>query len=492
MAKVKQEFTGDASKLLAEYAKMREGMLKLEQGQKKLADASKRQADTVLSSHRTGTVAMQRMADGATGLARQYISAASALQLLNAETQRKNRLSQAALQANMTVGDAQAGVIKNIGDVSDEEIRKFLDEIANIQKKTGFQSQVPLLQAAASILSATGGNQKQTLDIVAASAPFFKDQQADLAPFGGALGDMMGVTGETNANRALALMLAIQGQARFEDLGAFKHVAPAMASSSVTQPGVDRTKAVEEAGAIFAGFGRTIGDADGAITKTAIANLAAKLQEVFPAEGLSMFDRLRMSWADPEAQAAVLKGSFDGAIRPTIEQLVRNPESEVSKAALAALEKIVVSEEMVARKREQLAGLTDPLGTATRTRQGQGNIERYDLGAGAAMAEARTILDQTMERVGRNVLENQMNMWRFDLAPDRTKIPLAKQMLLELQDYTMYGGLWHLGRKDPTKLTATEQEHMKLIGEQIRLLQQIEQNSRRQPPPSPTVHQEAR
>lgn len=475
MSKVRQQFTGDAKQLLAEYEKMRVQMSKLEDGQDKLLAHSKKMGKEQLSLQAIATEGTKRWQSSIKGLITSFASAQTALQLLNAEQERNNRLAEAARQTNITVGDAQAGVLKNIGDVSDKEAKAFLDQIADIQKGAKFQSQVPLLQAASSILSATAGDQDKTLEIVKAAAPFFRDSQDQLASFGGAVGDVMGVTGETNAKKALGLMLAIQGQARFESLEAFKNVAPALASSGVTQKGVDKVQAASEAAALFAAIGGRSGDVEGTLTKTAVANLSANLQAAFPQEGLSVLDRLAMAQeASTEVQDEILKSGFQGAIKPIMDELIRSGDSQTSQMTRDALSKIVSSEEYVDRKRAQIEGLTGALQTSTRAKTSEGNIEQFQMGVGGQRAEIRQILKDTLDAAGESALDNQMRMMKFDYLPAEDRAQFAIDELLSVRDKQQYGlfGIFG-GATDAADLGPDQRAAVALIGEQVQLLYDI-------------------
>lgn len=437
---VEFKFTGDANQLAKEYDKLVRKVDKLEKANAGLAAKSKQVARQQKESTSTASRGISTMIAGVGAWAASYVSVTAAIGLVNTALQEQARLSEEAHQTNIRVAGSQAAVLKNIGDVSDEETKAFLYKVDQIRQQTGFSSVVPLQQAASSILSATGGDQQKTLDILSASAPLFGTDPDNLATFGSSLGDVMKASGIKDARANAALMLGIQGQARFEDLSAFKNVAPALAAADVVTGGENETAAdklrdAREAAAAFAAIGSRAGDPDGNLTKTAAANLFANLRNVTrdagaPAEVDTFKERLDFVRANPELQPEVLKSGFKGAIKPIIEEFISSPESTTSRTFEDALSKIQASEEAFARKEVQLAGLTPELRAKTVTDASTGNIEDLKRDPDkAAAAAARQVLVDTQKEVQTGVtgpLVRFMDRVEFDVAVGQGAPPEVK------------------------------------------------------------------
>ena len=419
---VKQTFSGDSTALIREYQKIQRQQIKLEQ---QIAKSNASQAQGVANTKR-----MKSSLDGIVAnvgaFAAGFVSVHAAAKLVTEEMELQRRLAREAKMAAISLADSQAAVAKNIGDVSDEAFQAFVNRVQNIAVDTGFQSPSQLNVAASGLLSATAGNQELTLELLKTAAPFFKDAPEQLGVFASRMGDIMKATGSSNAKETMALMLAIQGQSRFEDLSAFGNVAPALKASVVTQQGVDRTQATREAAALFAAIGGAIGDTEGAVTKTAVANLSANLERVIGGDGMSVMQRLaiaqqKISEGGEEGERvkeAILQSGFEGAIKPTIRQLISDSTSETAVAARESLDKITASEDFVDRKRKQLMSGTSQLELANLTREQQA---RRELAAAqspdAAIAAARDEARQALERasIPGDFLTNKLNRSLIDV-----------------------------------------------------------------------------
>lgn len=378
-------------KLIAQEAKMAAGY-------RDIGRQSQRAHRRGQTGAEKSTSALGKMTAQIRSVAAGWISAQAAVQGFMAAEAERQRLAEAGRDAQLSVGQSQAAVIKNIGDVSNDEARAFLKRVDAIRQATGFASVAPLNMAASSILSGTGGNQRLTLDILRQSAPFFKDAPDQMAGFGGSLADVMRVTGDQSVRRNIGLLLAIQGQARFESLDAFKNVAPALASGGVVTEG-NRVQRTRESGALFAAIGQRIGDPDGTITKGAVVAIEKNLAQVVP-EAQTTFERLRVVWEDTTgrlADAVVGGGGFRGATVPVIQELLKSRDTQTGKMLTDAFEKIQGSEQAVTRKAQQLMRLTPELRAVTATAAAGGAIEDLQRGGGAT-AIAAGVLTQTLEQ----------------------------------------------------------------------------------------------
>jgi hypothetical protein len=395
MADVKFTGTSDFEKVKKDYESLARHTAKVESENQKLRRTSDQVGNSFRRTNRTHSRAMSSAVSSVKSLALQYVGVQAAIQLVNKELEHSKMLSERALQATMTTAAAESAVIKNIGDVPDPVASQFIQRTKDISQQAGLPDSRSALTAASSILSATAGDREKTLAIIKAAAPFFRDTPEDLAQFGGAMGDVMKVTGGTAKDTA-ALMLAIQGQARFETLAAFKEVAPALASASVVTKG-DRVQNTRETAALFAAIGSRAGDVEGATTKTAVANLTANLARVVP-ELDTTFARLQKVQQDPKLQAEVAKSGFRGSIKPIIEELLAGSGTQTSMMVQDAFQQIQGSNAAYTRKLSQLGGLTPALQEQTSSMRSSGNLEAYRTTPGASrMANIRDILNNTLD-----------------------------------------------------------------------------------------------
>lgn len=350
-----------------------------------------------------GTIAKQTgesLKSSFLGAVASTVSLQTGIKLVTAELEKQRRIAEEARRTNLSVADSQAAVIKNIGDVNREQLGQFLGNVQRVGRESGFADVAQLNLAAADVLSAAGGDQAKTIEILKTAAAFFKDAPGDLAKFSGSMADVMKATGDPDAKRAMALMLSIQGQARFTSLDAFKNVTPALASSVVTQRGVDPVRATREAAALFAGIGQRAGDPEGSVTKTAVANLSANLETMFPTAGLSVLERLRMAQqANQATKDKLAESGFEGAMRPIIKDLLSSPESQTSAMIAEAFRNINASEAFANQKRDLLTGGTAQLELSGSARRTSGRIQAFELGGNVALsAEIRNKVSQVLDK----------------------------------------------------------------------------------------------
>lgn len=378
---------GDEAKLWKAQQRILAQQMKLSEGYDKMGRKAQEASKKGSTTARTQTSALSQLKTQLAQVVGGYGGVQGAIQAVTRAWQNQERIARASADAALAAANAQASVIKNIGDVSAKTTSAFIADVEKTAYRAGMPSANPALEAAASILSATGGDRAKTLGILGTAAPFFRDKPEDLPAFGGSLADVMKISQGT-PEKAAALMLSIFGQARFTELGAFKNVTSALAAGEVVAPG-DRMRALRESGALVAGVGGRIADPEAAKTGTAVANLMANLRTAAP-ELDSTFKRLAKVQTDPGLQEEVLKKGFKGAIKPVIEDLVRSPESQTSREVMAAFKALAAPEEMVARKQAQLSALTPQMRAATFQRGAAGRMEQY-LAGGEGMVTRGTV-----------------------------------------------------------------------------------------------------
>lgn len=480
MTDVKFKASSDFEKVKKDYEQLARHTAKVEAENQKLKKTTQQAGDVAKRVNSATSAGLQRLTGSLKSVAFQYVGISQALAVMNRQLEHNKRMSQEAAAANMTMAQSQAAVIKNIGDVSDESTKAFLASVTKISNQAGLPSSVPLNMTASSVLSAVGGDQGTTLEILKVVSKLFRDQPDQMAPFGGAMGDVMKASG-MNARQAAAFMLAAQGQARFENLEAFKEVAPTLAAASVVTRG-DRVRNAAETAALFAGVGSRAGDVEGSITKGAIANLVSNLEEVAGHLGTT-FERLEYVRSRPGLQADVLAaGGFRGPTVPVIRELLAGADTQTSQMVSDAFEKIKPDEEAFARKVEQLTALTPQLQLAAASQQAAGNIEAYELsGTMSRTAVANEIMTKALEKTftaesvekagGTSVLSNALSQMWFALGggqpEDRAIRQLERRMDVILRP--------ELGKPaiDPSKASPEVQRTIQLLEEQITVLRQL-------------------
>lgn len=390
MGTVHQTFTGDAKGVLKELERVNKDYTRLEEKMNKVALASanankKSREGAAFSSSMVG-----RAVNSIKDWAMSYLSVQAAIQAVTNAMREQQAVADQGLKTKMSVAGSQAAVLKNIGDVSDADARKFLASTDAIAKKHGMASVVPLNQAAASVLSGTGGNQQQALEILDTIAPMFKDEPEAMATFGGALADLQRSSGIKSAKEAAALMLAIQGQSRGEKLEGFQYVAPALAAVDKTSRG-DRITDTREGAALFAAIGSELGDVEGARTKTAVSNLAARLEKLVPQKDTT-FERIDVVRQNKKLRDEILKSGFEGPTVPVIRELLTGDGGQTGAGVKRAFTAIDGSVDAYDRKVKQLTGLTPELQSKTTASKIDAAAEKFDRSTDTGDALARKIL----------------------------------------------------------------------------------------------------
>lgn len=463
MGKQKQVFTGDAAQLLREYEKMRSAQVKTIEQLNRLrqtADQANRQQRKSASDT---AAANQRALGSLKSIAGGYLGIQGAIQLVNSELERKRQLEEQAKTASITVADAEANVIINLGDETDGAIKAFLEDIGQIRADTGFQSNAQLLNAASTTISATAGDKELTKDILGTTAQLFKSAPDELATAAQVVGDLA-KTSDLNARKTTGLILSTMNQARIVSLESFKNVAPSIAAAVATQKNIAPVEASTQAAAAFAAVGQEIKDPDGTLTKGAVTALSVALERNFEIDtdkfnklvdsGVSIKDareqsalnlaqrldkaqdigeritsainqgikpadadikkrqrdgetlnqqeqaRIQLS-NDQSIQADLLSKGFRGATVPVIRELLAGNDTKVAQSFDSALSKIKPDGGLVDRKIEQLNGLTNNLTIASQERKVEGAANAALSGSQAAVdGSVRSILEKAFKKTG--------------------------------------------------------------------------------------------
>lgn len=423
MADVKFTATSNFSKVEGDLRKIQRENIKLREEIRKVATESKKGSE----EGRRGQQNLSRaVSGGVQSLARQaaaYLSVQAAIQAVNQELEKRIRLENESTSTQIKVADAQAKAIRNLGDVTDKQAKQFLGRVEGLARSTGIKRE-QLLAASSDVLSATGGNRQQTLDILRQAGPLLRDDQAQLGEFGGAVADLQRATGVKDVKQAIGLVLSTQGQARITGLEGFTNAAPALAAVTGTDSSGDAVRAARQGGALFSAIGAQTADKKGAVSKTATIALATQLQRFLPEEdivrpgqetikgtGLStLFERiealqkdatLRQKFLFGDKDRGIAAASFEKEAQTPIRRLLSDPNSAEAQSLRAAFAKISLDAGLVEQKQRQLTGLTAQLSTASAQRQLDVAVEgrqSEDI-AGSRRALARRLANESQKIV---------------------------------------------------------------------------------------------
>lgn len=296
------------------------------------------------------------------------ISVAAAERLVTDELQRQKEINEEINQKRRSVAGTEDDVKTNLGKVSKENAERFVQDLRSIaaDAKTDLRS---VYGAGSSLLSATGGKQELTRNILTESAPLFANRPEQLEAFTGAIGDLAeiaNVSSKQDIQRLIGLTLSAQQQARITQLGDFKTASQSIAAIAAVDSSGNPMRALNEGAAIFAAIGGSIKDPEGSLTRTAAAELATSLQELLPEKdvfdadgtvkrrgtGLQTFrERLDRVRGSVDLQRELLQGSatFErlsarGPIRPVLEQMIQTPGSAPYERLNRALEGVTIDE----------------------------------------------------------------------------------------------------------------------------------------------------
>ena len=477
MAGVKQKFTADAKDLEREHARIQKSLEKIDQRMDKLARTTKKTEDTKKTFGASATRMGKQVTGSLKNIAAGYLGLQTVIQGVIASNQKFAEQSRAAMNANMTLAQSQKKVNMNIGDIPRTQKIQFLDQLAAIQKRVGFESVAPINAAAAEILSGTGGDRQRTLGIVEVAASLMGSDPSQTGVFGGAIADIMKKTGLEDPQRVGGLMLAILGQSRFKDLSGFKKVAPALAGVQKTNKGMNQLLAARQGAALFAAIGGEIGDVDGALTSTAVTNLSANLENVVGGN-LTLFERIQKVRQNPELRDEVMKSGFEAATKATVRELLTGSGGQTGAATAAAFEKIKDSVGLYRRTAADDKYLTSQMQVKTRADQFSGVIEQFQTGPGQArLGEARRYLQETLNQTALNMAGNMIEtpalMAQFDnLRGKKDPAQWAIELLHERRDEILqWGDPVH--RRGYMHVSKERQEAVQLINQTVRILREM-------------------
>lgn len=467
----------DFKELERDFAKLQKENTKLLGQNKKLSDQSKKAQTAAQNAARAqsrgsniAAAGAKRAANSIRNMAASYLGVSAAIQMVIGGIKEQHKLEDRTLQRNLTVAESQAAVRPNLGDVTTKEFNRFLDDLKKISKESGV-GVAPINLAASDILSAVSGSQKQTKEILRVAAPLFRSRPAELATFGGSLGDVMKSGDFKSGVKATALMVATQSVGRFVNLDAFKNLAPALAAGRASSPDAPAEQAVRQTLSLAAGIGSAIGDKEAAITGTLVANLEANLARVVPGKKTT-FERLQVVRQDPALQEEVARSGFRGAVKPTVQAFLAGKGGSVGLVD-EAFKAIIAKERVLKNMVSDLKKGTPQLALQTLEAKTSGAEESFQLSdnISARRASARRITEKARGITSDSIfwatrgIRNRMDMAEGGAKIDATDRPLAAATKLIQQRRRIITGafigdeegtpdLSHLSQRDQRKVAS--------------------------------------
>jgi hypothetical protein len=176
--------------------------------------------------------------------------------------------------------------------------------------------------AAADTLSATGGNQQMTLDILRAAAPLFRQDPTSLPTVSGGIADVMNASG-LSAIDATALANTALGQSRLTQLSAFKEIAKTIGGGEGLF-GADKADSAKIIAGLFGTMSRASKDPEGATTKTATIKMLQTLEQMGDGTFEERLSKLQSRLASGELKEEKLMQGYDAASFSAVRSIFRN------------------------------------------------------------------------------------------------------------------------------------------------------------------------
>lgn len=281
MADVTQTISGDSADAQRAYADLAKQVVKLEEANvrlaRKISEAGIASDKATKSSSFGANSAVREVA----GLASTWLTVTAALNSATQAQQEFNRNNAQSGAKQITVGDSQAQIIKNSAGASSADRKKFIADVQQLAKDINFQDLESFNLAAASGLSASGGNMPAVLNALRAAGRITRDKPSELPIITGTLLDIGKFTGNTSAEENLGFVTDFASKARITNLEkAGKALAPAVANFTASTKG-DKQAAADQASAMVAAFSSAVGDVEGTTSSQAATKFNAEIQKYF-------------------------------------------------------------------------------------------------------------------------------------------------------------------------------------------------------------------
>lgn len=504
MAAVTQEFKAVGDEAIARaYEKLAQRCAALEAQNAKLGGTSER-------SSQRASQGLDRLTTSVRTTAAQYAGLQQVLSGLWNSFDQVEQRGREALNAQTSWAAAQARLIHNsVG--KPEDVKANVDFAQQIVK-SGFPS-LPMAQDAVSnAVSAAAGNDALARQAVFEAHKYTKHTPQLLDPYSGAAVDIAMKTG-VNAEEALALAFSSQSIGRVADPGLnAKNLAKALGRAGGAQRG-DRRVAGEAAGEIFSWLTTETGDTEGSSSATAMANLAAHLDEMFtkgiqkrlpwggthrirpniPDPGNAR-DRMIALFNDPAAGRAFAEHfKMEAGFEEVVDRAILDPNSSQRANFKAMVEAVGYDVPALRARQAQLDSLTPQLSMSNKEAASAANKAldqafNFRDSTGASANEAvRTLYRDTMEHSTfpaplRGLYESlvlkpqQFGDWMTGYDQNQRAVELLERRRDEItvRNRSILGGRSYFDRpRSYDELNPREQQQYTRINEEIELRREM-------------------
>lgn len=510
MTDVKQTITGDSTSAQKAYADLARQVAKLEQANQNLANKTETWQKNNGSAQGRMNTMVREGATQVAGMAAQWASVGMLVGAAKAQVEEYKRVLADAADTQVSVGEAQAKVIKNLASSSTGEKRAFLQDIEKLQLETSFQSLPQMLLASASGASASAGDIELTKSALAASIPLAKDAPEDLKELVGAAIDISKASGIRDAKKNLNFLLQVGTESRVVNLrDQATNVAPAvsLAAKTVTS---DQEQATREAGALFSALTQEGVDPKGEVSRQAMTVIPSQLREFFtkgvkqqlpgrsrpitfkPAEDPNTIEgRIRWLQEHPRDAKAFMETANFGRERFVIpfEQLLSKGATD--QRFQQALKNLNFGTGAYDQMKGELQDLTPQIQLSNLRKEGESKTKQFENASTteALRAEATKIRDEAVVktrkyaygRLGLGYLSETAVLGLADqFLGDEASVKHSKEQLEQRQEQIRYSQRSIAGtqvygdpRRSREQLNAQEQKDFDYLGKQIETLNSL-------------------
>ena len=301
------------------------------------------------------------------GLAQQWLSVDSAIQLASSSLQRyiaddlQRRTDFGAAQ--VTFGGAMAKAAEASGETDPKRLQALEDWVIRLAKSTGVKPE----QIASSLTTSSSakGNlsqevAQQTVGSTAVLRPGIG--QEDMDSVVGAALEYQKRWQDATSEQAVAAVLQGFVAARTSNVGQFaKNLAPKIASAKGFGDGTDTQQFLQS---VFIGVGQSAGDAEGAQTGTNVLNFFKQLETITkPHLGDTSVEKQFKFLQSDDKEAKALRAGLLGVLNKEVGAREGKPELKSEAATFIALRELLdpmsKTMELVRTVAQQAKGLTD-------------------------------------------------------------------------------------------------------------------------------------
>ena len=282
----------------AEHAKAVNAFLKVVDAQDKSEKGFKRQVNEGMKFDKM----LGRIATGAIGAVAGIASITTAVRALGAEWRQVVDLQNRAAQSQVSVASAEQMLIGNLIGEDPAVGRQFVKDVGSIASRTGVP-RVSMYQAAAGVVSASGGDLPLALSGLEQAARFMPQTPEAIQEFAGAMIDMSKATGSRDPRVNQGMLQAMGKMSRLETL---RQQALNIPMAVIGQVNMGAT--ARGAGAFFSALSVSMGDRRGEMSRTASIRTAEQVEEFFR--------------TDPQAIAAARGAGLSPAMMTQHEKLM--------------------------------------------------------------------------------------------------------------------------------------------------------------------------